>query len=115
MAGVLTLASNVTCGHAPGKVSTSSSTKLRVSGSAVLLEGGVSGKKVEACGIVLSNSSSPCKQVGGVMAGRATKLKADGQPVMLDTLAGQTNGVLASVTPQAVLAATAGQTKLTAS
>jgi hypothetical protein len=117
MPGVLTLASNVKCGHGPGKVSTSSSAKLKVSGSAVLLESGISGKAVVfgSCGITPSDKSSKCTQVSSVTAGRATKLKAGGRPVMLDSLAGQTDGKLESVTPQPLLAATAGQTKLTAS
>jgi hypothetical protein len=35
-------------------------------------------------------------------------------PVMLDTLAGKTNGMVLKVTPQLLLAGTAIQTKLTA-
>lgn len=120
MAGVLTTASNVTCGHSPGRVSTSSSAKLKVSGSAVLLKTGVSSKSVSGCSTVTSTDSNgvtqnqQCSSVSSVTAGEATKLKAGGSFVMLDTLAGQTDGMVNYTTPQTKLSATAGQTKLKA-
>jgi hypothetical protein len=118
MPGVLTTASNVTCGHS-GSVSTSSSTKLRVSDSAVLLKDGINGKSVSSCGITPASDSSgitasKCTTVSAVTSGTATKLQADGQPVMLDTLAGATDGLMVSKLPQALLSGTAGQSKLTA-
>lgn len=119
MAGVLTTASNVTCGHSPGRVSTSSSAKLKVNGSAVLLQTGVSGQSVSGCGTVPSaDSSGPtnvkCTTVASVTRGEATKLKAGGSYVMLDTLAGTTDGMIGKTTPQSSLSATAGQWKLKA-
>ncbi|QVN21767.1 hypothetical protein [Burkholderia pyrrocinia] len=115
MPGVLTTASNVTCGHA-GSVSTSSSTKLQVNGTAVLLQSGIVGQSIAGC--ITPNSSNPpsqlCKTVSSVTAGSATKLQANGQPVILDTLAGTTDGVVPNAQPN-LLAGTAGQTKLTAS
>ena len=119
MAGVLTLASNVTCGHAPGKVATSSSAKLTVAGSAVLVRTSIEGHAVGGCGTVPSSDASgpidvTCLTVTSVTGGEATKLKAAGNPVVLDTLAGDTSGLVAK-NPAKALAGTAGQTKLTAS
>lgn len=108
MAGVLTIASNVQCGH-QGTVSTSSSTKLKVKGSAVLTELGVMGKSVAGCTTTPSTSTKPCLLVTGVITGRALKLRAGGLPVLLDTLAGLTDGL-----PPGTLPASAGQKKLKA-
>ena len=119
MSGVLTTASNVTCGH-QGTVSTSSSTKLKVSGAAVLLQAGVAGKSVGTCSTPPAADASgtptaqPCQTVASVGAGAATKLQAGGTPVMVDTLTGTTDGMVGKVTPQTLLSASAGQSKLTA-
>lgn len=108
MAGVLTSASNVQCGH-QGTVSTSSTTRLKVQGGAVLTESGVMGMPVAGCTTAPSTSTKPCLSVTGIITGRALKLRAGGQPVLLDTLAGSTDGV-----PPGTLPASAGQTKLKA-
>ncbi len=118
MSGVLTTSSNCTCGHS-GTVSTSSSTKLRVSDSPVLLQAGIAGQSVGNCSTTPAADSSgtiglKCTSVTSVTAGAATKLQCGSQPVMLDALAGATNGI-ANRLPQTSLSATAGQTKLTAS
>ncbi len=122
MAGVLTKASEVLCGPKSqhgGTVSVSSAAKLRVDESPVLIESSISGKSVADCQIVASSDSSgtpldkPCSKVRAVTAGWATKLTADGKKVMLDSLQGNTDG-LVSKTPQAALKGTAKQTKLTA-
>ena len=118
MAGVLTTSSKVICGHG-GTVSTSSSAKLKVSGNPVLLKTGIAQQAVSGC---LTPTTPPppgpasikCTLVSSVDTGEATKLKAGGNPVMLDTLTGQTNGIIANVTPQKLLSATAGQSKLKA-
>jgi hypothetical protein len=52
--------------------------------------------------------------VASVITGEAIKLKVSGSPVMLETVTGTTSGVVAGVTPQTLLSAMAGQTKLTA-
>src|SRR6266545_2066852 len=115
MAGVLTTASNVTCGHAPGKVQTSSTAKLTVSGRPVLLKSSIAGSSVSGCSTPSdpNSGSVTCTLVTSVTTGDATKLTAGHAPVTLDTLAGGTNGTV-SGTPQTLLSATAGQTKLTA-
>jgi hypothetical protein len=119
MAGVLTTASTVKCGHGSGKVQTSSSAKLSVEGNAILLKTGIVNKSVSGCGTVAKADSSgptdkPCTSVAAVTGGEATKLKADGKPVMLDTLAGSTDGMVSKTTPQTKLKATVGQSRLTA-
>ena len=119
MPGVLTTGSNVTCGHSPGKVTTTGAPKLHVSGQPVLQKTGIMGKPVSGCSTPPAADPSgptakPCTSVTAVTVGEATKLTVGGQPVMLDTLAGQTDGMVGKVTPQLLLSATAVQTKLTA-
>lgn len=119
MAAVLTENSNVTCGHT-GSASTSGVSKLTVNGHPVLLESGIANKTVNNCVTPTASDSSmrptdkPCTLVSSVTGGAAAKLKVKGQPVMLDTLAGSTDGMVGGVTPQNLLSATAAQTKLTA-
>ena len=119
MPGVLTAGSNVTCGHSPGKVTTTGSPKMSVSNQPVLLKLGIMGKPVSGCSTppaadVSGPTAKPCTSVTTVSTGEATKLTIGNQPVMLDTLAGQTDGMVGKVTPQLLLSATAIQTKLTA-
>jgi hypothetical protein len=110
---VLTEASAVSCGHGPGQVQTASDAKLSVSGSAVLVQTSVVGKQVALCGTppATSPTSTPCATVQ-TATGQASKLTANGAPVLLETLTGTTDGVVSGTTPQALLSATAGQTKL---
>jgi hypothetical protein len=117
MPGVLTTGSNVTCGHA-GTVTTSSTTKLKVNGQPALLKTGIESKSVSTCATPPASDPSgptaqPCSSVSSVDTGEATKLTAGGKPVMIDTLTGKTDGMVAKVTPQTLLSATAGQSKLT--
>jgi len=117
MAFVLTTSSNVTCGHA-GKVTTVSAAKLTINGSAVLVKSDIDGKAVSACSTpAASDASGPtakaCTSVSSVDSGTAQKLTVGSVPVMLDTLSGTTDGMVAKVTPQKLLSATAVQAKLT--
>jgi hypothetical protein len=118
MPGALTTGSTVLCGHG-GTVSTTSSAKLKVSGNAVLLKDGIANQSVSGCLTVVTPPppgpvSTPCLSVTAVDSGEATKLKAGGKPVVLETLKGETDGKVANVTPQLLLSATAGQSKLKA-
>ncbi|HZD96152.1 MAG TPA: hypothetical protein VE133_17965 [Candidatus Sulfotelmatobacter sp.] len=118
MPGVLTTGSNVTCGHA-GTVSTSGSDKLKVSGNPALLKTGIASKSISSCATPAASDVSgptaiPCSTVSSVATGEATKLKISGAAVMLDTLTGQTDGMVGKVTPQLLLSATAVQSKLKA-
>ena len=115
MPKVLTEFSTVTCGHIPGKVSTSSNVKLKVDGYKVLLKSSIENKTISGCAIpVPPNENVKCLKVTSVTAGEAIKLTVGGNAVMLEeALAGQTNGKVAG-TPQTLLSATADQNKLTA-
>jgi len=116
MSRVLTESSTVDCGHG-GSVSVQGQSKLTVGGSAVLVQGGVTGKSVSALCATQDKPDSglkKCTTVASVTAGYATKLTIGGSPVVLDTLAGTTDGMVGGTTPQTLLRATAGQSKLTA-
>ena len=118
MAKVLTTASQVLCGPAGppaspvhgGAVTVQSTAKLTVAGNPVLVKSGV-GPTVSGCKTpVTPGGNKPCTAVSSVTTGEATKLQAGGQPVMLDTLGGTTDG-----NPVGPLGADASQDKLTAS
>lgn len=123
MQNVLNTDSSVLCGRATdvptaheGNVQVQSTAKLKVDGAPVLLKDGIDKMPVVGCKTVpLSDSSGPldvtCTTVKKVTAGEATKLNVGGKPVMLDTLAGDTDGKKNKV-DQKFLAADAGQTKL---
>ncbi|MDZ8258028.1 hypothetical protein [Nostoc sp. ChiQUE01b] len=118
MASVLTTSSNVICGHS-GNVAVTSTQKLKVGNNPVLVKTSIEGKSVPNCATVpaadaTGSTAIKCTTVSSVSSGEATKLKVNKQPVMLDTLSGETNGMVAKITPQKLLAATAGQSKLTA-
>jgi len=108
----------VTCGHS-GNVAVTSTQKLRVNNNPVLVKASIESKVIAGCATVPASDPSgptakPCTAVSSVTSGEATKLKVNGQAVMLDTLSGTTDGMVAKTTPQMLLSATAGQTKLTA-
>ncbi len=112
MAKVLTTASTVECGHT-GIVTTVSTAKLSVNRAPVLTTASIAGKAISGCVTVPPpQTNKPCTLATAVSAGQAVKLTVGRQPVMLDTLAGTTDGV-SSVKPPA-LSATAAQTKLSA-
>lgn len=115
MANVLTMGSTILCGvlvplkaHG-GTVATTSSAKLTVGNNAVLLAsslGAISGCQ----NAPPPTGATPCKKVLTVLPiSLATKLQAGGSSVLLDSLAGTTDG-----TPVGPLNVTANQTKLTA-
>ncbi|WP_426513836.1 hypothetical protein ACPPVO_26435 [Dactylosporangium sp. McL0621] len=113
MGSVLTTASTVTCVH-DGAVTFTGQTKLRFATNPVLvridplLTNTAIGCKNSGTGI------TPCKNVTGITGGVAVKLRAGAGPVLLDGLAGTTNGVVAGVFQLLRTPATADQTKLTA-
>jgi hypothetical protein len=115
MAGVLTTASVVKCGHGESKVATANTAKLTVGRAPVLISSSIAGKSVSGCVTVddPNTATKKCLSVTEVTAGQASKLTTGGQPVMLDTLGGATDGTVGG-TLQTLLTATAGQAKLTA-
>jgi hypothetical protein len=114
MSNVLTTQSTVSCGHG-GTVAAQGTAKLAVNGAPVLQKSGVEEQRVDNC-ITKPTQPDPtataCKKVSKVDGGLAAKLAIDGQPVLLDTLAGATDGKVAGVTPQPLPPAKAIQTKL---
>lgn len=124
MGNVLTTDSRVTCGHS-GNVEVTSTQKLKVSNNSVLVKTSIEGKSIpvipspgccqtQPVSDASGTTANPCTTVSSVTRGEATKLKVNGQAVMLDTLAGETNGMVLKIRPQKLLSATAGQTKLMA-
>ncbi|MCB0165983.1 MAG: hypothetical protein KDI79_17245 [Anaerolineae bacterium] len=116
MPKVLTESSIVACGHS-GTVKVSGSKKLTVNGSPILLKSSIEGQSVTSCTTVPASDASgpthkPCTKVALVTAGEAEKLMIGGISVMIDTLAGKTDGMVAKKTPQELLSSTANQTKL---
>jgi hypothetical protein len=104
----LTESSDVKCAH-EGTVSITGTPKLTVSGHPVLLRRGVVEKSISDC-TPPTNNTPPCLTVTTILLeSQAQKLTVNGQPVILDTLAGSTDGP-----PPGTLTATANQSKLKA-
>jgi hypothetical protein len=113
MSHVLTESSDVECGHL-GTVDVTGTSKLTVLGSQALLSSGVAGKSIALCITPNAPTATPptkaCMTVVSVLpVSLATKLTVGGQPVVLDTLKGLTDGL-----PPGSLVAVALQSKLTA-
>ncbi|MFF7379301.1 hypothetical protein ACIP4Q_27595 [Streptomyces massasporeus] len=108
MGRVLTTASTVTCPHAtgpppppptpvPGLVKVTSTEKLKVLGSPVLVKTSLT--TVSACPNAASGGAA-CTSVTGVLGGESAKLRTGGRPVLLDALVLATNVVpTSSVSP----------------
>ena len=111
---VLTSDSTVGCGHPEGKVKTEGSTVLTVKGKGVLIENSVRGKDVETCPIVDNTNTGTlqCRRVATVTGGHAGRLTVEGEPVLLDGIAGTTVGTGEVLSGS--LTATANQDRLTA-
>jgi hypothetical protein len=120
---VLTKKSTISCGPLPdhgGTVSVQSSAKLQVNGQPVLLEASINNQSISGCQIKPKQPPSPdskdqlCQTVSKIDDGKAQKLKVNNNPVILENLAGETNGTLHGVTPQKLLSGQANQNKLKA-
>ena len=103
MAAVLTTSSTINCSH-QGTVKKTSTAKLKVNGSSVLLESSLGA--ISDCPNQSSSTTKDSK-VDSVLGGVAQKLKAGGNGVLLATLSGKGNG-----SPPGTLSATAGQSLL---
>jgi hypothetical protein len=108
MPNVLTAADSVTCPDS-GIVTTPTSPKLTVGGSAVRLRDPTSGWSIAACTQTTGNDI-PCTKLVAVSDGAAAKLRVGGAPVLLQTLAATSNGA-----PKNQVSAATGQPKLRAS
>lgn len=113
MPNVLTTSSTITCPHS-GSVNVMGEEKLKIKGSKGLIKSGIEMKDINGC--LNENSTSPpitkCSRVQMGTSGEATKLKVRGNPVILDTLTGMTDGKVSGVV-QSLLSANANQSKLT--
>jgi hypothetical protein len=113
MERVLTKASAVCCKHL-GTVQTSDTSPLQVNGSAVLVLTSILNQPIAGCQTMPPPSTNvKCFLVTSISGGSAQKLKVSGQPVMLQTLAGMTNGVVNNL-PQSLEQAQAKQDLLRA-
>jgi hypothetical protein len=113
MPNVLTTHSTVRCGHGPGLVLVQSQAKLAVGGGPVLLRASIADQTVMVSGCKPpTTNDKPCLHVSEVSAGISAKLKVDGQPVILETLKGSTDGTVGGTTPQRLLSGVANQGRL---
>ena len=112
MAGVLTKDSTIKCPDS-GEVKTSSTAKLTVSNSAVLLKPDFSSWSISGCGNTTNTNTGTkqCLNTSSLTAGAAQKLTCGSSPVLLDSLQGISDG---APPPKTLLTATANQSKLTA-
>lgn len=94
---VLTTTSTIGCGHKPGSVkgeTITTSSKLHVSGSAVLLgaEPDQTQQIIDQWKIVgCPNGDKQCTKPAVIREGMSQKLKVEGAPVLLSTLSGTTD------------------------
>jgi hypothetical protein len=115
----LTKESTVKCSHG-GAVSTQGSSRLTVNGKGVLLKSGIKDQSVDQSlqGCSLKTDSSKgiqqCSKVSTVDTGESSRLKCDGNKVVLDTLSGTTDG-FTGPSVFGTLVATATQSRLTVS
>lgn len=114
------MASTVTCGHPRppkvGRVQKTSAAKLKVDGQSVLLARSIVGASVSDCGTTPASDASgviakPCLAVSAVTDGTSLKLMIGGEPIMLETLGGSTDGIVDRM-PQQALSGRANQSKL---
>ena len=91
MPKVLTSASIITCAH-QGKVTPKpGQTKLAIDGKPALQQSNLIGAPIVGCSQI-GPGLTPCTSILAVTVGLAVNLSIDGQPVLLETAAGQTNG-----------------------
>ena len=100
----------ILCTHAtPGKVTVAATGRLTVAGAAVLLATDVTGADVVCAASPPPQGIVKCSKVATVTAGPAARLTVGGTAVVLDSLAGTTDGL----PPPIGLTVTAGQQRLT--
>jgi hypothetical protein len=127
MPPVLTANAKILCGPVPPHGGTVTvppvpNPRLSVAGARVLLHADVAHQPIPTCGIVpdVPHGTIKCTSVDQPVPGGdpldpasfSTKLTVGGQPVLMTTLAGSTNGTILKA-PQRLLTAIESQTKLT--
>src|SRR5262245_9166921 len=110
---VLTEGSVLQCVHGGSVKVQASQSKLKVDDKAVLLQRDLLAATVSNCpNKNVAAGQVQCVKVASITGGISTELKVDGQPVMLETATGQTNG--SPPTPSLWQVQTVGQSKLAA-
>jgi hypothetical protein len=115
MPNALTVGSTIQCAHQGKVVLVASQQSLTVDGQAVLVDGDLANAAISGCATVPAPGPPPttrCLMISSVIGGKSTTLSVGGKAVLLDSISGITNGVLAG-TPQTWSVTSAGQTKLT--
>jgi len=111
---VLTAGSMLYCAHQGTVQLTAGQSSLLVDGQAVLVQGDLEGSPISGCMTPSSQTSKPCTTLLSMTVGSALHFKAGGMLVLLDTAAGNTDGVTPAPSNLWSVRA-AGQSKLTAS
>jgi hypothetical protein len=116
MPQALTEQSSLVCAHHGTVKLAATQTKLTVAGAKVLVTGDVKGKAISLCATVPdpNTTTSKCLVISSEEGGVASKLKVAGSGVLLETVAGKTNGAVLGL-PQTWSVQSAGQSKLKAS
>ena len=117
MPKVITQQSTLKCAHGGTLTLSASQSKLKLGGAAVLVAGDLDGKSISLCPTPTTPPppgpvNKPCTTVAGVIAGTSVRLKVGGKAVLLETVAGTTDGVLANVPAQPWSVTSANQSKL---
>jgi hypothetical protein len=89
MPNVITEASIVTCIHQAPIQLRASQHKLTVDGHAVILQRDLLGAVVDQCP---NTAGAPCTKIISIGSGISTDLVVDGEPAMLETAIGLTDG-----------------------
>ena len=93
MGKALTMDSRVSCGHNPaGFVQAQSTAKLAVGGRPVLVQSSVT--TIGPGCVFQKQGDIPCATVVSITSGQSVKLLVSGAAVLLDSLAGSTNGTI---------------------
>ncbi len=92
-----------------GTLSKSGVSRLTVDGQKVLTAANVLAATIPDCANNPNASQVKCTGVSGVTPGKATKLKVDGEFVVIETLGGTTNG-----TPPGTIVASGAHSRLNA-
>jgi hypothetical protein len=117
MAGVLTEGSTVKCSHSGSVQLKAGQSHLKVGGKAVLIKGDLASSPISSCSTTLVTAtppSSPCLLTTSANGGEATKLKVGGVAVLLESVNGETSGIVAGTAQQTWSVTDVGQTKLKA-
>jgi uncharacterized Zn-binding protein involved in type VI secretion len=90
---ILTTGSTVQCIHGGNVTLKTSQTKLKVDGQPALVSLDLVNASIPDCPVKPAPGVAPCLAITSVITGTATTVIINGEPVLLDTATGLTNGV----------------------